>query len=104
MRENRTSHLVGRKTYPTIIIAPVGDRTHDLPHTVLVYSFKHGQGVPRPYPLGIRFVTSVSVSVSVLVNNALRAHHASAHDGVSTNGLSDIFLIFFEMILLSCLK
>ena len=44
------------------------------------------------------------VSVSVLANNALRAHHASAHGGVSTNGLSDILLSFFEMILLSCLK
>ena len=28
----------------------------------------------------------VSLSVSVLANNALRAHHASAHGGVSTNG------------------
>ena len=50
--------------------------------------------IERPHP----------VSVSVLANNALRAHHASAHGGVSTNGLSDILLIFFEMILLSCLK
>ena len=33
MRENRASHLVGWKTHPTII-APVGVRTHDLPHTV----------------------------------------------------------------------
>ena len=32
--------------------------------------------------------SSVSVSVSVLANNALRAHHASAHGGVSTNDLS----------------
>ena len=33
--ENLTSHLVGWKTHPTIIcIAPVGDWTHDLPHTV----------------------------------------------------------------------
>ena len=31
---NPTSHLVGWKTHPTIIITPVGDRTHDLPHTV----------------------------------------------------------------------
>ena len=46
----------------------------------------------------------VSVSLSVLANNALRAHHASAHGGVSTNGLSDILLIFKKMILLSCLK
>ena len=40
----------------------------------------------------------VSVSVSVLANNALRAHHASVHGGVSTNGLSAILLIFWEMI------
>ena len=46
----------------------------------------------------------LSVSVCVLANNALRAHHASAHAGVSTNGLPDICLIFFEMIMLSCLK
>ena len=32
MRENRTSHLVGWKNHPTI--APVGDRTHDLPRSV----------------------------------------------------------------------
>ena len=50
-------------------------------------------------------ITIIStVSVSVLANNALCAHHASAHGGVSTNGLSDIWLIFFEMILLSCLE
>ena len=49
-------------------------------------------------------VVSVSVSVHILVNNALRAHHASAHGGLSANGLSDICLSFFEMILLSCLK
>ena len=46
-----------------------------------------------------RFVSdnrfSVSVSVHILANNALRAHHASAHDGLSANGLSDICLIFF---------
>ena len=35
-------------------------------------------------------------SVSVLANNALRAHHASAHGGGSTNGLSDILLIFLK--------
>ena len=46
---------------------------------------------------------AVSVSVAILANNAPRAHHASAHGGVSSNGLSDICLIFFE-ILLSCLK
>ena len=34
----------------------------------------------------------------------VRAHHASAHGGVSANGLSDICLIFFEMILFRCLK
>ena len=35
MRENRASHLVGWKTHPTTVyIAPVGVRTHDLPHTV----------------------------------------------------------------------
>ena len=49
-------------------------------------------------------VGSGLVSVSVLANNALRAHHASVHGGVSTNGLSAILLIFFKMILLSCLK
>ena len=47
---------------------------------------------------------SVSVSVSVLANNALRAHHASAHGGVSTNGLSDVLLFLIFFILLSCLK
>ena len=47
---------------------------------------------------------SVSISVHILANNALRAHHASAHGGLSANGLSDICLIFFEMILLSCMK
>ena len=43
----------------------------------------------------------VSVSVHILANNALRAHHASAHGGLSANGLSDICLSFFELILLS---
>ena len=38
-----------------------------------------------------------SVSVHILANNA-------AHGGVSANGLSDICLSFFEMILSSCLK
>ena len=46
----------------------------------------------------------VSVSVHILANNALRAHHASAHGGLSANVLSDICLSFFEMILPSCLK
>ena len=48
----------------------------------------------------------VSVSVHILVNNALRAHHASAHGGLSANVLSDniICLSFFEMILPICLK
>ena len=41
--------------------------------------------------------------VSVTANNAL-AHHASAHGGLSANGLSDICLSFFERILSSCLK
>ena len=45
-----------------------------------------------------------SVSVHILANNALRAHHARAHGGLSANGLSDICLSFFEMILLNCLK
>ena len=45
-----------------------------------------------------------AVSVQILANNALRAHHASAHGGLSANGLSDICLSFFEMIILSCLK
>ena len=36
----------------------------------------------------------VSVFVPVLANNALRAHHASVQGGVSTNGLSDIWLIW----------
>ena len=31
-------------------------------------------------------------------------HHASAHGGLSANGLSDICLSFFEMILSNCLK
>ena len=47
---------------------------------------------------------SVSLSVYILANNALRAHHASVHGGLSANGLSDICLSFFEMILLSFLK
>ena len=47
---------------------------------------------------------SGSVSVSVLANNALLAHHASAHGGVSTTCLSGIVFICFEMILLSCLN
>ncbi len=34
-----------------------------------------------------------SIRVNILANNAPRAHHASAHSGVSTNGLSDICLI-----------
>ena len=38
---------------------------------------------------------SVSVSVVILANNALRAHHASAHGGVSTNGLLNICLNVF---------
>ena len=54
-------------------------------------------------PRSIRYVI-VSVSVHILANNALRAHHASAHGGLSANGLSDICLSFFEMILSNCLK
>ena len=46
---------------------------------------------------------SVSVSSHILANNALRSHHVSAHGGVSTNGLSDICYILFEMIILSSL-
>ena len=46
----------------------------------------------------------VSVSVHILSNNALRAHHASAHGGLSANVLSDICLSLFELILPSCLK
>ena len=46
-------------------------------------------------------ITSVSVSVHILANNA---YHASAHGGLSANVLSDICLSFLEMILLSCLK
>ena len=46
-----------------------------------------------------RFVSDnrffVSVYVHILANNALRAHHASAHAGLSANGLSDICLSFF---------
>ena len=34
----------------------------------------------------------VSVSVHILANNAIRAHHASAHGGLSANVLSYIFL------------
>ena len=45
----------------------------------------------RSLPLGLRD-RDCTVSVSVLANNDLRAHHASAHGGVSTNGLSDILL------------
>ena len=53
----------------------------------------------------VSFVVIVSVSVSLYWQiSALQAHHASAHGGVSTNGLSDILLIVFEMILSSCLK
>ena len=34
MRENRASHLFGRMKNSSYYIAPVGVRTHDLPHTV----------------------------------------------------------------------
>ena len=34
----------------------------------------------------------------------IRAHHASAHDGLSANGLPDICLIFLNDSKLSCLK
>ena len=39
-----------------------------------------------------------SVSVQILANKALRAHHdhASAHGGLSANVLSDICLIFLK--------
>ena len=47
---------------------------------------------------------SVSVSVHILANNTIRAHHASAHGGLSANVQSDICLSFFDMLLLSCLK
>ena len=40
-------------------------------------------------------VVAISVSVVILANNALRAHHASAHGGVSTNGLLNICLNVF---------
>ena len=40
-------------------------------------------------------VTSRPFMPNILANNALRAHHASAHGGLSANGLSDICLIFF---------
>ena len=43
----------------------------------------------------VRDTVSVSIYVDILANSALRAHHASAHGGVSTNGLSDMCLIFF---------
>ena len=43
----------------------------------------------------------VSVSVDILENNA---QQASAHGGLSANGLSDICFHFFEMMLVSCLK
>ena len=36
------------------------------------------------------------VSVSLLANNALRAHHANAHGGMSTNGLSYTWLFFLK--------
>ena len=35
--------------------------------------------------------------VPLLATNALQAHHASVHGGVSAKGLSDICLILFEM-------
>ena len=47
------------------------------------------------------YKVSVSVSFHILANNA---HHASAHGDLSANGLSDICLSFFEMILSNCLK
>ena len=47
-----------------------------------------------PDTLAVRLL-SVSVSVVILANNALRAHHASAHGGVSTNGLLNICLNVF---------
>ena len=41
---------------------------------------------------------AVSVHIYLLANNALRAHHASAHGGLSTKiyGLTDICLIFLN--------
>ena len=69
--------------------------------------FKPYEGV-RPHVItittGMGWGCSVSLSVYILANNALRAHHASVHGGLSANGLSDICLSFFEMILLSFLK
>ncbi len=53
---------------------------------------------------GFEHMGSVSVSVHILAMNALRAHQANAHGGLSANGLSDICLSFFEMILSNCLK
>ena len=42
------------------------------------------------------YISVFLFNVCVLGNNALRAHHASAHGGVSTYGLSDSWLIFFN--------
>ena len=78
------------------------------------YARLQWQGMVNLYKRGIFVITQTkfatqtevtySVSVHILANNALRAHHASAHGGLSANGLSDICLSFFEMILSSCLK
>ena len=40
--------------------------------------------------IGAEGEVSLSVSVHILANNAIRAHHASAHGGLSANVLSDI--------------
>ena len=37
----------------------------------------------------------ITLYLYLLSNNALRAYHASAHGGMSTNGLADICLILF---------
>ena len=57
---------------------------------------EHGSLCTR-YQICCRIIYDMWCSVSVSVaNNALRAHHASAHGGVSTNGLADICLIFLN--------
>ena len=45
---------------------------------------------------GSKLDIEVSVSVHILANNALRVHHASAHGGLSVNGLPDICLSFMK--------
>ena len=60
MRENRSSHLVGWKTHPTI--APAGDRTHDLPHTVASIMVNVSHALPHSATAAVKFGMRISKS------------------------------------------